>query len=88
MGSVMPWYRFDSEEEFTTWHEEVKQRLGYPLPSRNSDGEIVGEPYTTDYTTVIKISDSDWRAFVEENHAQGLTESEEPVFEDKRIKEN
>lgn len=84
----MPWYKFDSEEAFAAWHEEVKQRLGYPLPSINSEGEIIGEPYTTNYTAVIKISNSDWRAFVEKEHAQGLTESEEPVFENTRVEEN
>jgi hypothetical protein len=80
------WYAFDSIESFNTWHDNLKSELGYPLPSIDSEGNIIGEPFSTDYTSVIKVADNDFRAVVEDEYAEGLTLSEQPIFEDKMEK--
>jgi len=77
------WYSFDSIESFQTWHEALKIQLGYPLPSIDQEGKIMGEPYSTEYTSVIKIADNDYRAVVEDQYAEGLTLSDRPIFQDK-----
>jgi hypothetical protein len=77
------WYSFDSIESFNSWHEALKAELGYPLPSIDQDGNLIGEPYSTDYTSAIKVLDNDYRAIVEDQYADGLILSEKPIFEDK-----
>jgi hypothetical protein len=77
------WYTFDSLESFDSWHEALKIALGYPLPSIDSEGNVIGEPFSTDYTSVIKVTDNDFRAVVEDEYAKGLTLSEQPIFTDK-----
>ena len=77
------WYTFDSIESFNSWHETLKTELNYPLPSVDQDGNIVGEPYSTDYTLVIKVADNDFRAVVEDKYAKGLTLSEQFIFTEK-----
>ncbi len=77
------WYTFDSLESFDSWHDQLKIALGYPLPSIDSQGNVIGEPFSTDYTSVIKVTDNDFRAVVEDEYAKGLTLSEQPIFTDK-----
>lgn len=77
------WYSFDSIESFDQWHEALKTQLGYPLPSIDQDGNIIGEPFSTDYTSIVKVTDNDYRAVVEDEYADGLILSEKPVFQDK-----
>jgi hypothetical protein len=79
------WYSFDSIESFNAWHEALKAELGYPLPSIDQDGNIVGEPYSTEYTSAVKVSDNDFRAIVEDQYSDGLILSEKPFFEDKMM---
>jgi hypothetical protein len=76
------WYKFDSLEAFNAWHEQLKSDLNYPLPSIDKDGNIIGEPFTTDYTSAVKVSDEDFRAMIDEEFADGLTLSEAPKFDD------
>ena len=80
------WYTFDSIQSFNTWHEALKQALGYPLPSIDAEGNVIGEPFTTDYTFVIKVVDNDFRAVVEDEYAKGLILSEKPIIEDKPMR--
>lgn len=80
----MKWYSFSSKEAFDTWHTELKNQLGYPLPSISQDGSILGEPYTVDYTSVLQVAENDWRTIVDEQYAEGLTESEAPTIQDDR----
>lgn len=82
------WYTFDSIKSFNEWHETLKEILGYPLPSLNAEGNVIGEPFTTDYTSFIKVSANDFRAVVEDKYAEGLTLSEKPVFNDKPMRES
>lgn len=77
------WYSFDSIESFNSWHETLKADLNYPLPSMDEDGNIVGEPYSTEYTSAVKVADNDYRAVIEDKYADGLILSEKPIFEDK-----
>ena len=77
------WYTFDSIESFDSWHEALKIALSYPLPSIDSEGNVIGEPFSTDYTSVIKVTNTDFRAVVEDEYAKGLTLSEQPIFADK-----
>lgn len=81
---MMKWYKFASKETFDIWHESVKNELGYPLPSYDLDGNILGEPYTTEYTSVVKVSENDWRTISDPIYAEGLEPSEEPVTIDER----
>jgi len=80
----MNWYTFTSKEAFNTWHEELKARLGYPLPSLDQEGNVIGEPYTTEYTSVVKYADADWRTIIDAEYAQDLILSVEPIFADER----
>jgi len=76
----MNWYTFSSLEAFNTWHESIKVQLGYPLPSKDINGNIVGEPFTTDYTNPVVVSDTDVRAYIDEQYASNLTLSESPIL--------
>ena len=81
----MKWYTFISKEAFDIWHEGIKALLGYPLPSFDKNGNEVGEPYTTEYTSVVKFADGDWRTISAEEYAEGLELSTKPIFPDERI---
>lgn len=76
------WYKFTSLEVFDIWHEKLKKDLNYPLPAIDKDGNLIGEPFTTEYTSVTKVSDTDWRAMIDEKFADGLIETDTPPFID------
>lgn len=82
----MKWYSFTSKEAFDTWHEALKTELGYPLPSVDSEGNVLGEPFTTEYTSVIEVAADDWRTVIDEQYADGLTPSSAPIIKDERYK--
>lgn len=84
MGDSVKYYTFASKEDFDLWHDEIKSLLGYPLPSVDIDGNVIGEPFTTDYTSIYRVADDDWRAIIDEQYAEGLTESEAPTIQDDR----
>lgn len=81
----MNWYTFTSKEAFDTWHEALKVELGYPLPSIDKEGNVIGEPYTTEYTSVVQVSQNDWRTIADPEYAQDLELSTKPVFSDERV---
>jgi hypothetical protein len=81
----MEWYTFSSREAFDTWHEALKAELGYPLPSIDKEGNVIGEPYTTEYTSVVEVAPDDWRTIAHPEYAEGLEASTEPVFPDERV---
>lgn len=68
----MAWYTWQSQEDFDTWHEEVKTQLGLPMPGKNAHTGEVDESaqWTTDYTSVTEVGPGDFRAFVEDRVAQ------------------
>lgn len=86
MGDAVRYYTFESKAAFDSWHDNVKTLLGYPLPSLDIDGNIIGEPFTTEYTNVYRVGDNDWRAIIDEQYADGLTPSTAPIIEDERYK--
>jgi hypothetical protein len=81
----MNWYTFTSREAFDTWHEALKAELGYPLPSIDDEGNVIGEPYTTEYTSVVEVGLNDWRTTASEQYAEGLELSTKPIFPDERV---
>lgn len=74
----MAWYKFESLENFNTWHEGIKLELGYPYPSIDPEGNSC-EPLNTEYTSVEFIND-EFKAWVDEEHAQGLTPTTAPIY--------
>jgi hypothetical protein len=81
------WYTFDSVASFNIWHEQLKSALNYPLPSIDAEGNVIGEPFTSNYTSIIKVSNDDFRAVVEDKYSDGLTLSSQPIFNNKPIGE-
>jgi len=63
------WYKFDSTEQFNTWHEQIKTLLGIPLP----DG------ITTEYTELLTKDDGELYAWVDEEYANGLQQTTKPA---------
>jgi len=63
------WYKFNSQEHFNTWHEQIKTQLGIPLP----DG------ITTSYTNLLVKDNGELYAFVEDKYAQGLEQTDKPL---------
>lgn len=61
------WFSWSSVGEFNAWHSDTCTLLGLPRPGRNvSTGEIQADAeWTSLYTTAYVVSDSDIRAFVE-----------------------
>ena len=79
MGDCMIWVKFNSLDAFNVWHETIKFQLGLPKISTDYLGnEVPDKTITTDYAKTIIVSDDDVRAFIEEDHAEGLEVSESP----------
>lgn len=64
-------YSWQSLSLFDTWHANVKEMLGIPYPGRNArTGEIDEDAQWTDaYTNPVIVSQTDVRAFVEDEIA-------------------
>ncbi len=71
------WYEWDSQESFDAWHEVKINELNLPQPSVNqATGEIdLSVQATTSYTVGYEV-DGKIIAIVEDEHAQGLTQTE------------
>jgi len=67
----MGWYSWESEEKFNVWHNVVCLSMGIPYPNSNlATGEIdLSATWTTAYTSLVKVSPNDYRAFVDEDVA-------------------
>jgi hypothetical protein len=71
------WYEWNSLEVFNTWHDTLKESLGYPLISTN---QATGLPdpdaqVTNSYTFPIEVQGK-IIAIVEARYAEGLTPTE------------
>lgn len=86
----MNWYTWNSQEEFNIWHEIVIHALNLPRVGVNA---LTGKPepekqQTTSYTSVMMVSETDWRAPVEDSVASsypeglGLLSEAPPIPED------
>lgn len=73
----MGWYKFDSEETFNVWHQEVKTKLGLPRLSIDSSGNEV-EPLVENYTILI-VDEDRLVAYSEPEYAVGLYETRKPI---------
>lgn len=80
----MGWYKFESEEAFNVWHQEVKTKLGLPKLSIDSNGNEV-EPLVENYT-ILTVDEDKLIAYSEPEYAAGLLETEKPVFKMKLVK--
>ena len=58
------WAKFNTLEEFNTWHQVIKEQLGIPLP----DG------ITTAYTEAHVVEDNTYSAWVDDEYSDGLVE--------------
>lgn len=65
-------YKWDSLEDFNTWHNNLKQQLNYPLENINQATGLPDGTFTDTYTSAIQI-DNKWVAVVEDIYAEGLT---------------
>lgn len=74
----MGWYTFENIESFNQWHESLKQRLGYPLPALDSNGNITDGTITTDYTNPVIVLENDVRAWVDEEYSNNLVACDAP----------
>ncbi len=71
------WYEWNSKEEFNLWHNDLCSNLGYPLTPVN---QLTGLPdedaqKVTEYTQAFLVNDK-WIAFVDEEYATDLTQTE------------
>ena len=66
MGNPLMWYSWATLTAFTAWHDTVCAGLGIPHPGRNAATGEVDEAaqWTTAYTSVVEVTDDDWRAWV------------------------
>lgn len=71
MGDAVMWYSWTSAELFNAWHSDTCALLGLPRPGRNVfTGEIQADAeWTSSYTVAYVVSDTDIRAFVEDEVA-------------------
>ena len=78
----MKFYEWPTLSDFDNWHNRLKEQLGYPLFSQNqASGEIdESAPLTEDYTIVYEVENK-WIALVEDEYADGLTETTLRLFE-------
>jgi len=75
----MAWVKWDSIEDFNTWHNAIKAELGLPKPSVDAEGNVIEDSViNTDYILPIIVSDIDIRANVSDDYAAGLVTSENP----------
>lgn len=76
----MIWVKWNSLDNFNTWHDEIKTILGLPKLSINEDGEIVEDAIITDsYVSPIIVAEDDIRALIDEVYANGLEKSVSPI---------
>ena len=67
------WYEWESQADFDSWHETLKDSLGYPLVGLN---QATNEPDLTNLTvdyTGVNLVDGKFIGVVENKYAQGLT---------------
>ena len=81
----MKWYKFDSLNDFNVWHQNIKEKLGYPKISVDINGnEMLDATITDSYTLPIIISNEDIRVFINDDFSEGLVSSESPYLPDER----
>ncbi len=75
----MIWVKFPSIQDFDLWHNQIKEDLGLPKISTDTEGNLVPDAtITTDYVLPVVLSSSDIRALIDEKYVEGLELSEVP----------
>jgi myosin-crossreactive antigen len=71
------WYEWATLQDFDVWHDELCEQLGYPITPVNQATGIADHSAqkVTDYTSPIQLNDK-VIAWVEEQYAAGLTQTE------------
>ena len=71
------WYEWETLDSFKAWHDSICLSLGYPIYSINQQtGEIDLEAQPTVAYTLAYEVNAKWIARVENDYANGLTETE------------
>ena len=64
----MNWYKFDSIDDFDIWHQNIKEQLGLPKISVDSNGNQMPDATITNaYTLPIIVADDDVRVYVNDD---------------------
>jgi len=75
------WVKWDSIEDFNSWHDVIKVEIGLPKLSVDAYGvEIEGSLINENYVTPYIVSATDIRANIDEVYATGLIKSETPLL--------
>lgn len=76
----MAWVKWTSMKDFNIWHEKIKTELGLPKPSVDEEGNILPDSIiNTDYVLPVIVTKNDIRANIDDEYADGLDISENPV---------
>ena len=68
------WYEWESLENFNSWHETIKVKLGLPRLSIDKRGNSC-DPMVENYTNCVEVEDK-FIGMVEDEHATDLTATE------------
>lgn len=75
----MGWVKWDSIEDFNTWHDSIKAELGLPKPSVDAEGNVIeNSVINQDYVLPTIVNENDVRANIGDEYATGLVTSENP----------
>ena len=75
----MTWVKWDSIEDFSAWHEDIKTELGLPKLSIDQEGNIIADSVINEnYVVPVIVADNDIRADIADEYASGLSVSVTP----------
>jgi hypothetical protein len=76
----MIWVKWNSLEEFNTWHEALKKELGLPKLSVDAEGNPIDNSlFINDYVLPIVMAENDIRACIAAQYATGVEISTDPI---------
>jgi hypothetical protein len=78
--SIMAWVKWDSIENFNTWHDAIKAELGLPKLSVDAEGNTIPDSLINEnYTLPVIVANNDIRARVEDEYETGLEAADNPI---------
>jgi len=76
----MAWVKWDSIQDFNTWHDAVKAELGLPKLSVDAEGNTIPDSIiSTDYVLPIVVAANDIRANIDDERVNNLELSTNPT---------
>ena len=76
----MIWVKWDSIENFNTWHNAIKVELGLPKLSVDAQGIVIPDSLINEnYIVPVIVADNDIRANIDEQYATDLLATDNPV---------